>query len=135
MNDDSDDGTPSRLDAAGLAQLARQAAAREPCAACAALGAAGWESLAAGTDVTRLERVATLRAPADVEPTLAEHHRAGTHYWSSDAPIAPAHHPYNRCDVWRCRDCGRAWLRYTEYGGYYVDERIRALDAAHVVDA
>jgi hypothetical protein len=31
--------------------------------------------------------------------------------------------------------CGRPFLRYTEYGGYYVEERIRELRAALVVDA
>ena len=34
----------------------------------------------------------------------------------------------------RCR-CPRPFLRYTEYGGYYQDERIREIDAALVVDA
>jgi hypothetical protein len=52
----------------------------------------------------------------------------------SDAPIAPAYFPYNRCDLWQCRACPRAYLRYTEYGGYYEDERIRALDPALVDD-
>ena len=38
--------------------------------------------------------------------------------------------------MWACADCGRAFLRYTEYGGYYVDARIRELsDASLVVDA
>jgi hypothetical protein len=31
--------------------------------------------------------------------------------------------------------CGRPFLRYTEYGGYYVEERIRELDAQRVADA
>ena len=66
----------------------------------------------------------------DDEPTLDEHHPAGTHFWSPDAPIAPAFHPANRCDVWQCSACGRAFLRYTEYGGYYQDERVRRLDPA-----
>jgi hypothetical protein len=30
--------------------------------------------------------------------------------------------------------CGRAFLRYTEYGGYYVEPRIRALDPALIVE-
>jgi hypothetical protein len=37
--------------------------------------------------------------------------------------------------VWRCRSCHRAYLRYTEFGGYYQDERVRELDAALVVEA
>ena len=32
-------------------------------------------------------------------------------------------------------DSRRAFLRYTEYGGYYVEERVRPLQAALVVDA
>jgi hypothetical protein len=32
--------------------------------------------------------------------------------------------------VWQCAACGRPFLRYTEYGGYYVEERIRPLQAA-----
>jgi hypothetical protein len=31
--------------------------------------------------------------------------------------------------------CARPLLRYTEYGGYYVEERIRDLDARLLVDA
>ena len=42
--------------------------------------------------------------------------------------IAPAYFPYNRCDVWTCVQCARPFLRYTEYGGYYVEQRIRELD-------
>ena len=42
--------------------------------------------------------------------------------------------PYNRCDLWQCKACPRTYLRYTESGGYYEDERIRALDPALVDD-
>ena len=34
-----------------------------------------------------------------------------------------------------CGACARPFLRYTEYGGYYTEERIRELDARLVVDA
>ncbi len=88
----------------------------------------GWESLPATLDVGVLECVGTLRDPGIDDPPLAEHHPDGTHGWSPQAPIAAAFFPYNRCDVWQCRRCRRAFLRYTEYGGYYVDERIRELD-------
>src|SRR5258706_15836594 len=27
--------------------------------------------------------------------------------------------------LWRCHHCNAAFLRYTEYGGYYQDDRIR----------
>jgi hypothetical protein len=88
-----------------------------------------------GVDRATLERVGTLRDPAIEEPTVAEYHPDGTNAWSPDAPIAPAWFPYNRCDVWRCAACARAFLRYTEYGGYYAEERVRELDARLIVDA
>jgi hypothetical protein len=116
-----------------LRQLARAAPA--PCEACAALACPGWESMPGGFDRSALRLVGTLRAATDDEPTLTEYHPSGTHGWSADAPIAPAYFPCNRCDVWQCTACARAFLRYTEYGGYYVDERIRALDAALLSDA
>jgi hypothetical protein len=78
--------------------------------------------------VSSLRRVGTLRRAGDEEATLAEHHPAGTNAWSPDAPIALAFFPYNRCDIWECISCARSFLRYTEYGGYYEDERIRALN-------
>lgn len=95
----------------------------------------GWESMPGFFDRANLHAVGTLRRPGDEEPTLREHHPAGTNAWSADAPIAPAFFPYNRCDVWQCVVCARAFLRYTEYGGYCEDERVRGLDPALVVDA
>lgn len=98
------------------------------CADCAALVCPGWESLPAGFDAQAvLQPLGTLRTGED-EPTWDEFHPDGTRTWSADAPIAPRHHPYNRCEVHACRQCRRAFLRYTEYGGYYVDQRIRQLD-------
>jgi hypothetical protein len=132
--------TPAPLGAAELIQLAhiadQAALPASPCPDCAELVCPGWESLAGAFDRSRLVRVGTLQVErADArEPTLSEHHPRGSHAWSVDAPIAPAWFPYNRCDVWQCRACTRAFLRYTEYGGYYQDERIRALDAALVDD-
>ena len=105
------------------------------CASCAGLARAGWESIGSPVDATRLERLGTLRPVGDDEPTLQEHHPAGTRYWSVDAPIAVEFFPYNRCDVWQCAACGRPFLRYTEYGGYYQESRIRALAPELVSDA
>ena len=42
--------------------------------------------------------------------------------------------PYNRCDVFACAQCQQQVLRYTEFGGYYVDHRARRLDAALISD-
>jgi hypothetical protein len=122
------------LDAEGLRRLAA-AQPREACPACAAVRAPGWEALPGSLDRTALRKVATLRRAEVEDPTLEEHHPQGTHSWSPDAPIAPAFFPYNRCDVWQCVRCGRAFLRYTEYGGYYLEERIRELRPELVVPA
>jgi len=118
-----------------VADLRRLAVAQpsQPCPSCAAVRAPGWEALPVSLDRDRLRKVATLRRAEVEEPTLEEHHPHGTHGWSPDAPIAPAFFPYNRCDVWQCVQCGRAFLRYTEYGGYYMEERIRELRADLVV--
>lgn len=96
----------------------------------------GWASLPNSLPDAQLEPVATLLAPDDThEPTFAEYHPDGTSYWAAEAPIAPRYFPYNRCNVCRCRDCGRLYLRYQEGGGYFVDQRVRKLDPALIVDA
>jgi hypothetical protein len=108
-----------------LIALGQSFAAQAECPACSSLVCPGWESLPGGFDGSRLRRVGTLRDPESEDPTLAEYHPAGTHGWSADAPIAIKWFPYNRCDVWQCTGCARPFLRYTEFGGYYTDERIR----------
>lgn len=113
----------------------RRIPAQAACPACAALVCPGWEALSGTFDRERLEAVGTLRDPADEDPTLEEHHPAGTTLWSPAAPIAPRYFPYNRSELWRCTACHRPFLRYTEYGGYYVEERIRELDPARVTGA
>lgn len=118
-----------RLSADDLRALAA-AAQPDRCGVCAPLVCAGWDSLPATFDASALRRVGTLRRDDLEDPTLLEHHPSGTHAWSVNAPIAPAFFPYNRCDVWVCGACARPFLRYTEYGGYYEDQRIRALNAA-----
>ena len=124
---------PPLLDLAALRTLAQGHCA--PCPACAALVCPGWEALPSTYDAGALRLAGTLRDPAIDDPTLREHHPAGSNAWSADAPIAPAFFPYNRCEVWQCARCARPFLRYTEYGGYYVEQRIRALDARLLVDA
>ncbi len=74
-----------------------------------------------------MRRIATLRDPDLAEPTYEELHPEGTRYGSPMAPVAMKFFPYNRCDVWRCGQCQRVLLRYTEFGGYYVDHRVREL--------
>ena len=119
------------LDAPALRALAERQAG-PGCPACASLKAPGWEALPGGFDARVLRQVATLRNPGVDDPTLEEYHPQGTTSWSPEAPIAPAYFPYNRCGVWECGQCGRPFLRYTEYGGYYVEERVRELTAARI---
>lgn len=104
------------------------------CGACRALVCPGWDSLPVTFDAASLQCVGTLRREEAEGATLLEHHPRGTHAWSADAPIAPAFFPYNRCDVWTCQACARPFLRYTEYGGYYEDARIRELNAGLLDD-
>lgn len=128
--------TDTVLDFAALQALATASDAATPCADCAALRCSGWEAEPASGTLQRLQpRGALWAAPEGAEPTLAEHHPAGTHYWSPEAPIAPAFFPANRASAWQCSACGRAFLRYTEYGGYYHEARIRALAAGLLSDA
>ena len=100
--------------------------------ACAGLRCPGWESVPQPIGAPLLRCLGTLRDPALEEPTLLE--RPGSHLWAADAPIDPAFAPYNRCEVWACAACGRGFLQYTEYGGYYVDHRLRAVDPALVTN-
>lgn len=102
-----------------------------PDCGCARLQCAGWESIGAPLAEPDFRLVGSLRDPAVDEPTVEEW--PGSRFWSADAPIAPHHFPYNRCEVRACAACGRGFLQYTEYGGYYVDHRVRQLDPALVV--
>jgi hypothetical protein len=115
------------MTATQLLALVGDAVALQGCAHCAALASKGWESLPGGFDTSGLVRIASLQQQDSDDATLAEHHPAGTHSWSADAPIALGWFPYNRCQVWACAACGKPFLRYTEVGGYYTDERIREL--------
>lgn len=102
---------------------------------CTASDSAGWISSPASLSDSDFQEVGTLLQDPFTEPTFAEFHPEGTRYDSPDAPIAPRYFPYNRCIVSTCKMCGRAYLRYTEAGGYFVDRRIRSLSAEKLVDA
>ncbi|MGJ7613531.1 MULTISPECIES: hypothetical protein [unclassified Variovorax] len=123
--------TPPRLDATGLKQLALAPAPTAAPCPCRLRGATAWESITEERwPVALMQQVGTLRDPELSEPTFEEWHPNGTRYDSPDAPISVRHFPYNRCDVYRCTSCTRLVLRYTEFGGYYVDHRVRGVDAA-----
>lgn len=127
-------GAPRRLTADDLRRLPQPTATPAGCA-CAHLKCPGWESVAAPLGEPLLQRLGTLRDPEEADPTVQELHADGSRYESAHAPIAPAWFPYNRCEVWTCRTCGRGFLQYTEFGGYYVDHRLREVDPARVLSA
>lgn len=120
------------------AETLQRACADSPAGACAcALGACrSWESFTEDRwPREQVRPLGTLRDPAVDEPTLEECHPDGTRYGSWDAPVAVAFFPYNRCDAYGCNRCGRTLLRYTEYGGYYVDHRVREVMPALIFPA
>jgi len=122
-----------RLDDEQLRRLAQDSGAISLACNCIALDASGWISLPLSLPEQQLQDIGTLLQDPYVEPTFAEYHPAATRYDSPQAPVAPRHFPYNRCNVARCTLCARVYLRYTEAGGYFVDRRIRALNAPELV--
>ena len=123
-----------KLNVHELMQLARDSRAITRDCACAIENYREWTRIPADFPEQQLNIVGTLADDPYVEATYAEHHPAGTHYWSPDAPLALRHFPCNRCSVQQCGLCGRACLRYVEAGGYYVEPRVRALDPELIVD-
>ena len=130
------DVPPSPLDATQLQALAIKPL--DQCA-CALKICKGWESVSDDRWPSKqLKLEGTLRrelADGDSELSFEEFHPNGTRYDSPEAPIALNYFPYNRADVYACQQCGCAVLKYTEYGGYYIDQRVRLVDASLVVDA
>jgi len=106
--------------------------------ACALKHCQGWESVSDDRwPASHMLRKGSLREPlleGQTEPSFEEFHPDGTRYDAPQAPIAPKYFPYNRCDVFACTKCGCGVLKYTEYGGYYVDNRVRLLDPDLVVN-
>jgi hypothetical protein len=96
---------------------------------------AGWESFTEDRwPQAQMQAAGTLRDAHAYQPSTEEHHPNGTRYASPNAPIAVNFFPYNLCDVFACATCHKVLLRYTEFGGYYVDHRVRELDASLVVE-
>jgi hypothetical protein len=117
-----------------LLRLARDSRAVTRACSCGIERYREWTRIPADFPEQQMTTVGTLADDPYVEATYAEHHPAGTHYWSAEAPIALRHFPYNRCSVLQCTVCGRACLKYVEAGGYYVEPRVRALDPELIVD-
>lgn len=101
---------------------------------CALGPCVGWESFTEERwPKDLMHTLGTLRDAAVYEPTTDEFHAAGTRYESPTAPIAVNYFPYNRCDVYGCTQCHRVLVRYTEFGGYYVDHRVREVAPTLVI--
>ena len=122
-----------KLSTDDVRRIAEQTGETPPCKSCSVFACAGWESFPGTASDSELTRLGSMWLPGDDEPTLDEHHPDGTDYWSPSAPIALDFHPYNRCELWQCRHCGHLFLRYTEYGGYYEDRRIREVNPGLIV--
>ena len=123
------------IDAAQLRELSsQQIKPQAPRCSCKVLQSACWESVTDERWPAGVQRVGSLRSPDIDEPTFEEYHPDGTRYGSADAPIAVSWFPFNRSDVYVCGTCRSVFLRYTEYGGYYVDHRVRWVDPALVVE-
>jgi hypothetical protein len=124
------------LDSTQLKALAKQSLNQ---CTCALKICKGWESVSNDRWPSKqLKLEGTLRrelAQGETEQSFEEFHPNGTRYDSPDAPVALNYFPYNRADVFGCQQCGCAILKYTEYGGYYIDQRVRLVDASLVVDA
>ena len=118
-----------------LMELARRTENVTCICACSSSLLAGWEKVPVSFPESQMREIGTLVSDVDDDPSFAEFHPSNTSYWSKDAPIAVRHFPYNRCTVWECTECRRCFLRYTEGGGYYVEQRIRSLDSSLIVDA
>lgn len=119
-----------------LLEIAQSQHAEQSCPACSTLTCPGWVSVPGYFDLGNMQVLGKLKpegADEYAEPTWEEYHPNGTNLWSEDAPVSIDHHPYNRSDVRECISCKRKFLHYTEYGGYYLDERIRELNAALIV--
>lgn len=119
-----------------LRALASQAGAS--CESCASVAGDGWQPVPSSFERDRLQPLGRLPAPDSADgtgydATLEEYHPEGSDYWSSRAPIALGWFPYNRSTAWRCTRCAGLFLRTTEYGGYYEEERIRRVAGAPVV--
>ena len=121
------------------AALRRMAQSKPQACDCALKACRGWESVSDDRwPAAQMALAGTLRQPVpqgQTEPTYEEFHPNGTRYESANAPVAPGYFPFNRCDVYACTRCQCAVLKYTEYGGYYVDPRVRLVDADLVVDS
>jgi hypothetical protein len=94
----------------------------------------GWQSIPEHRwPQEHLRERGTLRKSNQDEPTFEEFHPNGTRFESPDAPVAHEFFPYNRSTVFTCEHCHQTVLKYTEAGGYYVEQRARRINSKLIV--
>lgn len=122
----------NKLNKEQLLEIATSPRENEACSECSPLLCPGWVSKPGDFDLSKLKVVGTLKIEG-AEECWEEYHPDRTNFWSDNAPISIQHYPYSRSDVCECIGCKKTFLHYTEYGGYYLDERIRELDSKLIV--
>lgn len=122
----------NKLNKDELRILAKSPTSVEACPECSSLSCPGWISVPGYFDLSKLKTLGSLKTER-AEESWDEFHPDGTNLWSERAPISIDHYPYNRSDIRECMGCKKKFLHYTEYGGYYLDERIRELDSTLIV--
>ncbi|WP_108646832.1 hypothetical protein [Polynucleobacter rarus] len=102
------------------------------CEFCDTFQCESWETLPSSFVLSEYPVVGNCRFEGSSD-IWEEYHPDKTTMWSNHAPIALRYYPYNRSDVVQCSHCKRVYLRYTEFGGYYVDQRIRLVNPSLIV--
>jgi hypothetical protein len=104
-----------------------------PCT-CSLLRCEGWDTMSDSMwPQDQLIQLGTLRDSCVDEPTFEEFQPTSLRADDPKALISIEHFPYNRCDVFACTKCNQAVMRYTEYGGYYIDHRARRVRAEQII--
>jgi len=94
----------------------------------------GWDSMSDSMwPKEQLTLLATLRDSSVDEPTFEEYQPKAVRFDDPNALISVEHFPYNRCDIFACSQCSQAVMRYTEYGGYYIDHRARRVRSDQII--
>lgn len=55
-------------------------------------------------------------------------------FWSVKSKIATNFYPYHVADVYKCKECNKLFLVYTEFGGHWPQLRIRNIKSELIVE-
>jgi|GEM_PF-363639 hypothetical protein len=129
MNKSTEEQTVLIESSHALRELASQHPTPTKSCECPVKRCKGWSSLSESDwPQASMKLVANLQDPLVSDPTFEEYHPTGTRYDSEEAPFAVEYFPLNRSQLFACKQCSRLVLKYTEFGGYYVDPRARILE-------